>query len=179
MALTVETGAGVPNADSWVSLVAANAHFTDYGGFWAGTDSAKESALRRAALWLSTGIRWNGTKAYAGNMLAWPRTGMMDCDGNDIAENAIPMQVILAQLAAASAELQSPGILTPSITPGQQVKREKVDVIEVEYMTPKDQGVPDGVYDPLTRLRPVLTQVSDYIRCFAAVGTRTPWPFVA
>jgi hypothetical protein len=178
MALIVETGAGVSNADSWVSLANATTHFANYGGFWTGADAAKEQALRRAALWLSTFIRWNGAKAYTGNMLAWPRIGMMDCDGNSIAENTIPPQIVMAQLAAASAELQSPGILTPSITPGAQTKREKVDVIEVEYMTPKDMGFPDSTYDPLMQLRPVLTQVSDYIRCFASTGKAAAWPFV-
>lgn len=179
MALIVETGAGVPSADSWVSLANAATHFTNYGGFWTGEDAAKEAALRRAALWLSTAIRWNGAKAYAGNILAWPRTGTADCDASEIAGNVIPQAVIMAQLAAASAELQSPGILTPSITPGAQTKREKVDVIEVEYMTPQDMGIPGGTYDPLSQLRPVLTQVNDMIRCFASVGKAAPWPFVA
>lgn len=178
MALIIEDGTCVPGADSWVSLADATTHFANYGGLWTGDDSSKESALRRAALWLSTGIRWNGSKACSGSMLAWPRTGTADCDGNEIAADAIPQQVIMAQLAAASAELQSPGILTPSITPGQQVRREKVDVIEVEYMTPKDMGSPDGTYDPLTRMRPVLTQVSDYIRCLVSTGKSSSWPFV-
>lgn len=177
MALTVQQdGACTANADSWVSLVDANSHFSNYGGAWTGDDAAKESALRRAALWMSTGIRWNGTKACTGSMLAWPRSGTTDCDGNQIAESVIPQQIILAQLAAASAELLSPGILTPTITPGSQVKREKVDVIEVEYMTPQDQGVSN--YDPLSQMRPALTQINDYIRCLASTGKNTPWPFV-
>lgn len=178
MALTPETGACVLNADTWVTLADANAHFTNYGGYWTGTDALKEAALRRAALWLSTAIRWHGTKSCSGNLLAWPRSGTKDCDGNAIDDDAIPQQVILAQLAAASAELRSPGILTPSITPGAQTKREKVDVIEVEYMTPKDQGFKDGTYDPLTQLRPTLTQINDYIRCLASVGKAAPHPFV-
>lgn len=178
MALIVETGACVPGADTWVSLTDANTHFANYGGAWTGTDALKEAALRRAALWMSTALRWNGQKACTGNVLAWPRSGMIDCDGNEIDDDAIPAQVVLAQLAAASAELQSPGVLTPSITPGAQVLSEKVDVIEVTYMTPLQQGMAPGTYDPLMQLRPVLTQVSDYIRCFASVGRATPWPFV-
>lgn len=179
MAVTVEDGSCVAGADSWVSLADANTHFTNYGGFWTGEDAAKEAALRRAALWLSTAIRWHGTKACSGSLLAWPRTDVDDCEGNEIEDNAIPQRVILAQLAAASAELQSPGILTPSITPGQQVSSEKVGVIEVSYMTPLQQGFTPKTYDPLTQLRPVLTQVNDYIRCFASVGKASPWPFVA
>jgi hypothetical protein len=180
MALIVQTsGACVPNADSWVSLADANAHFANYGGFWTGEDAAKEAALRRAALWLSTGIKWTGKRSCTSNMLAWPRTGVTDCDGTKIESDEVPTSIVFAQLYAASAELQTPGILTPSITPGQMVKREKVDVIEVEYMTPKDQGVADGGnYDAITALRPTLTAVSDLIRCFIEPSNATPWFFV-
>lgn len=179
MALIPEDGSCVPGADTWVSLADANTHFTKYGGFWTGEDAAKEAALRRAALWLSTAIRWHGKKVCAGSMLAWPRAGTRDCEGNDIPDDVIPHQVVLAQLAAASVELQSPGILTPSITPGQQVAREKVDVVEVQYMTPLQQGFTPKTYDSLVQLRPVLTQVNDLLRCLATVGKAGPWPFVA
>lgn len=178
MELIVEDGSCKPGADSWVTLADANAHFANYGGFWDGSDSDKEAALRRAALWMSTSLIWSGTKSCSGNRLAWPRSGTSDCDGNTIPDDAIPDAVVLAQLAAASAELASPGILTPTITPGQQVLREKVDVLEVQYMTPLQQGVAPSTYDATVALRPVMTQISDYLRCLANVGQPVPWPKV-
>lgn len=179
MPLIVEDGSCVAGADSFVSLAGADSHFANYGGFWAGDDPDKESALRRAALWLSTYIVWDGSKACGGNMLAWPRAGVTDCDGNAVADNVVPQQVIFAQLAAASVELQSPGAMTPSVTTGKQTKRVKVDVIEEEYMTPQDMGVPSGTYDPIAASRQVLTQVNDLIKCFATVpGRKVPWPKV-
>lgn len=179
MALIVEDGSCVANADSFIDVANADTHFTNYGGYWTGDTADKEAALRRAALWLSTYIRWHGTKACNDNMMAFPRTGVNDCDGNAIADDVVPQQVIFAQLAAASLELQTPGALTPSITPGQQTKRVKVDVIEEEYMTPKDQGVPDGTYDPISSGRQVLTQINDLLRCMASVpGRQVPWPKV-
>jgi hypothetical protein len=177
MPLVIETGACVTGADSWISLTDANTHFTNYGGFWTGTDAQKEQALRRAALWLSTSFNWHGQKVCASSMLAHPRTGMADCDGNVIADDAIAMQVIYAQLAAASYELRSPGALTPSLAAGRQVLKEKVDVIEVTYMTADQQGISTPI-DPIAAQRTVLTQVNDLIRCFASVGRATPWPFV-
>lgn len=177
MALVIEDGTCVADADSFVSLADADAHFVSYGGFWTGDDPDKEAALRRAALWLSTYIKWHGTKTCTGR-LAWPRSGVSDCEGVAIADNAIPYQVVFAQLAAASLELQSPGALTPNITPGGQVLREKVDVIEVTYMTPEQQGLAKGTVNPIDAQRQVLTQVNDMIRCLASVGPNVPWPFV-
>lgn len=179
MALTVEDGTCVADADSFVTLAEADAHFTNYGGTWSGTDPEKEAALRRAALWMSTFIQWNGAKACSDNLLAWPRTGMTDCDGTAIADDTVPAQVKLAQYAAALVELQSPGALTPSVTTGKVVKRNKVDVIEQEFMTPQDMGVSKGTFDPIAASRQVLTQVNDYLRCLAVLpGRKVPWPKV-
>lgn len=161
-----------------MSLADAEEHFAKFCGSWSGGPSEKEAALRRAALWLSSAIDWNGSKTCNANMLAWPRTGARDCSRNIVPSDAIPQQIIYAQLYAASIDLQSPGSLTPSINPGQQVRREKVDVIEVEYMTPLQQGVAPGAFRA-EDLRPVFTQINDLIRCFADLGGRkVPWPFV-
>jgi hypothetical protein len=56
MALTVETGMGVVGADSYASLVSADALLSSLGNVaWAAADLAdKEVALRRAALYLDT-----------------------------------------------------------------------------------------------------------------------------
>jgi len=177
MPLVIETGACVTGADSWISLTDANAYFTNYGGFWTGTDAQKEQALRRAALWLSTAMNWNSRKVCANSMLAFPAYDIVDCDGNAIESDVIPQNIILAQLSAASYELRFPGGLTPSLAAGRQVLKEKVDVIEVTYMTADQQGISTPI-DPIAAQRTVLTQVNDLIRCFASVGRATPWPFV-
>lgn len=177
--LTIEDGTCVEGADTFVSLADAEMHFAKFGGYWTGDPSDKEAALRRGALWLSTAINWHGTKPCNANILAWPRSGAKDCYGNKVASDSIPQQIIYAQLYAASVELQTPGALTPSITPGQQVRREKVDVLEVEYMTPLQQGVAPGTYNAERDMRPIFTQINDLIKCFADVNTRKlPWPFV-
>lgn len=144
--------------------------------------TATDGAIVRASLWLSTYPLWNGSRACnCRGLLAWPRSGVVDCDGCEIADNVIPEFVKQATYIAALAELASPGALTPTITPGKQVKREKVSVIEVEYMTPSDQGAYDGKADPLVVLRPVLTQVRDLLRCVATFpgANNTSWPWVA
>ena len=112
--------------------------------------------------------------------LAWPRTGVTDCNGDDVSDDEVPVEVKQATYEASLAELVSPGVLTPTITPGKQKKREKVDVIDISYMTPKDQGV-SGSLDPVESLRPVLTTVSDLLKCMATLpdGKNVPWPWTA
>lgn len=176
MPLTVEDGTCVPDADSWVDLAGARVIAESYGMTLPDDDTGAEAALRFGALWLSNNFSWNGTRTCANvNLLAWPRTGVTDCEGNAIPDDAIPPQIILAQVYAGA----NRGVLNPVVTPGQQVRREKVDVIEVEYMTPLQQGVRPGTYDPVAAAKPILSFVNDLIGCFAETGSdKLPWPFV-
>lgn len=172
MPLIVEDGTCVADADSWVSLGQARTIAASYGFTLPDDDDEAETVLRFGALWLSTGYAWKGTKSCTGNMLAWPRTGVTDCDGSTIADDYIPLQIKISQVYAAA----NRSVLGPVVVPGQQVKREKVDVIEVEYMTPRDQGVGDGAYNP----RPMLLFVDDLIGCYYVDTSlpAVPWPFV-
>lgn len=184
MALVVENGSCVPTANAFVTRQELIDYAADYlPGTTVPDDTTTDGAILRGSSWLSAFPDWDGQQTCGrGNQgLAWPRTGVTDCAGDTVPDDEVPIEVKQAAYAAALAELSSPGILTPTITPGQQAKREKVDVIEVEYMTPKDQGVPDGTYDPADSLRPLLTQVQDLIKCMASIpGTAAiPWPWVA
>jgi hypothetical protein len=178
MPLIIEDGSCVAGADSFVTLAEADAHFASYGGFWTATDDArKEAALRRGALWLSTSFSWSGKKTCSVNMLSLPRAGLIDCDGNALPDNTIDPRFKLAQLLAASYELRYPNGLSPSIVLGKQILKEKVDVIEVTYMTADQQVAGSG--GAISSQRPVLTQVNDLLRCFVTDGSRaTSWPFV-
>jgi len=179
MALIVENGTGLPNADAFVSLAEADAYFLNYNSTgWTGTNAQKEQAIRRATLWLSTYIKWNGSRTHGRDQaLAWPRSGVTDCESGSIPDNVVPIEVKMAAYIASAYELSNPGGLTPAITPGQQTLSEKVDVIQVTYMTPAQQGIV-GPVDPLVALRPVLTQITDLLGCIAYVGKAVPWPFV-
>lgn len=76
MALTVEDGTGLPNADSYVSLVDAAAYHTAMGNeAWDDALPAEqEAALRRATQYLDTRYRWRGEPLTDVQALAWPRT---------------------------------------------------------------------------------------------------------
>lgn len=183
MALTVETGSCVPTANAFVTRAELIAYAADYyPDTTVASDTDTDAAIMRASSWLSAFPEWDGTMACGRGLqgLAWPRSGVTDCNGDSIPDDEVPLEVQQATYIAALAELSTPGVLTPVITPGKQVKRVKVDVIEEEYMTPQDQGAA-GSTDPLESLRPVLTSVTDLLKCLGTLpdGTDVPWPWVA
>lgn len=76
MALIVEDGTGMPDADSYLSVVAADAYHAAVGNaVWQPLPAAdKEAALRRATQYLDTRYRWRGEPLTTTQALAWPRT---------------------------------------------------------------------------------------------------------
>jgi hypothetical protein len=183
MALIVETGLGVPTANALVTRAATIAWAADfYPGTTVPDSTDTDGAILRASSWLSSYPVWEGEQTYGRGSqgLAIPRTGMTDCNGYEIASNVVPAEVQQATFLATLAEIVSPGVLTPTITPGERVKRSKVDVIEEEYMTPRDQNQATSD-DPSVTLRPVLTAIRDLLKCMATFpdGKKAPWPWVA
>ncbi len=183
MALVVETGSCVPTANALVLRAELIAYAADYHpAVTVGGDDTTDGAILRASAWLSSFPDWDGSMTCGRGLqgLAWPRTGVTDCNGDDVSDDEVPVEVKQATYEASLAELVSPGVLTPTIIPGKQKKREKVDVIDISYMTPKEQGV-SGSLDPVESLRPVLTTVSDLLKCMATLpdGKNVPWPWTA
>ena len=183
MALIVETGLCVPTANALVTRAELIAYAADYHpNTTVADDTTTDGAILRASTWLSSYPEWDGSQTCGRGLqgLAWPRTGVTDCNDDAVPTDEVPTEVKQSTYVAAMAELVSPGILAPTITPGKQKKSVKVDVIAEVYMTPEEQGVTRAV-NPVETLRPVLTTVNDLIRCMASVpdGTTTPWPWVA
>lgn len=137
MALIVEDGSGLANAESYVSVAGAEAYATARGlAFSASPADPAEQALRRATQWLDAvflasfpGQRTNGRS----QALQWPRVGAHDSEGEAIASDEIPVEIVHATIEAAVRELKSPGSLSPDVTPGKIKKSAKVGDIAVEY----------------------------------------------
>lgn len=183
MALVVETGACVPTANALVTRAELIAYADDYyPDTTVEDDTTTDGAILRASTWLSSYPEWDGVMACGRGLqgLAWPRSGVTDCNGDEVPDDEVPIEVKQSTYVASMAELASPGILSPTITPGKQKKSVKVDVIAESYMTPVEQGV-TGTANPLETLRPVLTTVYDLLRCMGTLpdGKSTPWPWVA
>lgn len=130
MAFVVETGEVVPGANSFVSLAEANSFHADRGNTaWSGDDNVKEAALIKATDYIEQTYshRWCGEPVYPHQDLSWPRENVLG-----IASDEIPVKLKQAVCTLALEALTTD--LNPALARGGLVKREKVDVIEVEYM---------------------------------------------
>lgn len=181
MALTVEDGTGLANADSFVSLADAETHFTAVGSvLWTGEDADKEAALRRASSYLSSAFKFVGSPTNGRTQaLCYPRTGVSDRNGDVIASDEVPREIVQATLWAAEAELQTPGVLTPTVTPGRVVQKEKIDVIEQAFFSPAQQPGKLSPTSVVESQRPVLTKIRDALRgLIVDPDLSIPHPFV-
>lgn len=146
MALIVEDGTGLENADSYASLATADAYVAAYqpdgADDWdAATDAEQEVALRRATLWLDTNYasRWIGVQIKDSMALDWPRFGAYS-DGVLLANDELPVRLVQACVEAAirflSGELDGD---VPATSGGirREVKRLGPLSKEVEYVSSK------------------------------------------
>lgn len=140
MALTVEDGTLVADADAYVSTAEVDTYNTNYVGdtTWSGaTDTAKEIAVRQATQFIDSKFasRFVGVLSDNDQSLMWPRAGAIGHDGRSYDDDDIPDQLKNAvyELAIkATAEDLVPDIDTPG-----DVRRTKDAVgplsTEVEY----------------------------------------------
>ena len=117
MAIVVETGAGLADAEAYADAAAfVTWHTAFYGAAPTDTTAEQEAAIRRAVAYLD-GLQWVGTKTQGRSQaLAWPRTDAIDSEGLEIAVDAIPAEVIAAQHALTRAEIAAPNALSPDVT---------------------------------------------------------------
>lgn len=140
--LIVEDGTVVAAADCYITLANADTYHAKYGNTtWAAlTAGAKESSLRKATQYMVGEYRqrWQGYRHSATQTLDWPRDfvylepfilGAVGSYPYLVSNAIVPTEVknACAELALKA----STATLAADITPA--VKREKVDVIEVEY----------------------------------------------
>ena len=153
MALIVEDGTGKADAESLITLAAANTRHTALGNTaWTGTDAAKEAALRRATIYMEQAYRsaWKGARRTIEQALSWPRYGVT-VDGFYLDSDAIPTDV--ANACADLALRALAGDLSEDQT--RAIKREKVGPLETEY----------SEYSPqTTRYRAVDMALAPYLK---------------
>lgn len=111
MALVVEDGTGLANAESYYSVANADTYFStmrgdsaEYAADWdAATDATKEACLRWATRLIDKLWRWDGQKSTTTQALKWPRTYVLDDEGDEIDGAVIPndLKYATAELARA------------------------------------------------------------------------------
>ena len=84
MALIVEDGSGLSDAESYVSVADAGTYCTAHGlTAWTGVDAVKESALRNATQYIDTMYNFRSAKSYYSQALEFPRQ-MWDWDDDPL-----------------------------------------------------------------------------------------------
>lgn len=144
MALVVEDGSGVEGAESYLSVADFMTYAAARGRSLLGkTDEQIEQALRRGVRFIDTRYRaqWPGVRAFGREQaLAWPRSSAVDGDGEDIADDELPAEVVDASAEAALRELAAPGSLSPDLPRGGAIKRKRVKAGPVETETEYADG---------------------------------------
>jgi hypothetical protein len=162
MALIIETGAGVPNASSYVSVAEASAYLGARGldAAWADLDTLdQEALLARACDYMQAAYRgrWKGYRCNDTQALDWPRQGVLLTDlpyGALVQYTTIPREVKQAQIELALRQLAdrttplmqdlTRGVLAESvgslsttydIHSPQQVRYAQVDSLLSPYLT--------------------------------------------
>ena len=159
MALVVEDGTGLSNANSYISVAEADTYHSNRGNTeWAAaTNEEKEQALILATQYLDGRYRkkWKGVKSSVSQALSWPRISVYDEDGYSL-DGTIPSRLTYATAEAALAKIKGTD-LTPELDRGGQVRRERVGSLETEY----SPGAP---------ARKALTAVSDLLKGIVSSG---------
>lgn len=148
MALIVEDGTGLVNADSYVSVDDADTYHAALGdSAWTGSSTAKEQALRQAAVYLDGkyGPLFRGDRTRREQALKWPRTGAVDDDGFEFDSSgaaAIPKKLRDAAAEVALESIKGTALFVTETTPaGVKAESIKVGGIEIaeEFAGPKSQ----------------------------------------
>lgn len=110
LVITVETGAGVTGANSYISRADALTFFEAYpfgADFIAAADPLKDRALAYAARVLDTQFAWNGKRTRpTTQVMQWPREGVREPD-RTVPNNEVPRAIREAQCLIALSAIQN------------------------------------------------------------------------
>lgn len=140
--LIVEDGSCVPNANSYVSLDFADAYMRNTGRstWFDKTDDERKSYLINATKYIDrtySKIGWKGQKKFHRRQsLCFPRVELFDKDGDEVL--GIPTELKEAVCEAGFISISSS--LFDIKDASGTVKRQKVDVLEVEYYSEADSS---------------------------------------
>lgn len=155
MPLVVEDGSIVPGADSWISLIDARDLAAKYGQTLPVDDTEAEAALRNGAVYV--GLQepaMCGSRVSAEQALAYPRQGVF-LYGFPVASDAIPAQVIQAQVMAAVE--YGAGTDVRASSDGRATSLERVEgAVTVEYFNNGATGSTTVITAAMDALKPLL-----------------------
>ena len=152
---TAEAYASVENFDAF--LTKRNLTLRDAEGQAVTEETAKEALLRNGATELrGYALRFPGQRATATQSLDWPRQNAAYRDRTPIASNAVPLEVVIANMEAAFEIAANPDALR-AVATGQQVRKEQAGSLVTEFYESKDGAVPQSAFTSVEKtLAPIL-----------------------
>jgi hypothetical protein len=173
---TLVATAGATNANSYLSVAGADSIADSMVGTLAwssATEANKIKALITATNGLET-LKWTGSRSSTTQALAWPRKEA-SCGDKTIGDDEIPRELELATFDLANALLGDPTLLRSSSSkealvtgiPNRDLKRIKLDVMEIEWNTNVGNSTTEAV-TPLT----VLPHLATILGCLTTSTTR-------
>jgi hypothetical protein len=157
MALIIETGEGLPDAESYATAAELVIYAGKYGVTVPATEAEQEALLRRAAVSMNA-MTWKGSRANADQALAWPRQEVW-IDGAKKPANLIPRQIHYGQMALA-AETHNDDVNPPQAQKGAVIRERVEGAVEREYATITNES---GRVLPVSADKPSRTLFADYL----------------
>ena len=159
MTLIVESGAGVPDANTYVDLADFRA-YADLRKLTIPADDPSAEALLIRAADVMNGIKWLPGdslehKTYPDAYLAWPRTDVW-LRGRLLPSDAVPREIVYGQMALA-AEIMADDAAPPETAVGPVVMERVEGAVTVQYADNK------GKVLPVNAQRPSAVLFADYI----------------
>lgn len=156
MTLIVESGAGLPNSDSYVSLADARTLADKYGYALPADDTEAEVALRQGAQYVDLQEGgFCGSRLVATQAMAWPRTAHKNTFGFVIEAGTMPPQLASAQVAAAAE--YGAGTDVRATDDGKAIASEEVSgAVAVSYFNNGKTGASVTITKAMDALKPLL-----------------------
>lgn len=171
MAITVEDGTGLADADAFVSVSYCDTYLASRGKtLWTGDDTLKEQAIVRATAYLSEAFDWEGYRVKnrqatgGAQALAWPRHEVFDREKVYVSSNEIPVEVQKATAELALYELLNPGALDPTFQASTVIKNVKVGPVGIQFENQNTSA---------SGIRPMILRVSDLVGQFLKTRARS------
>ena len=174
MAVTLDATLSGSTSNSYLTLATAEQIAANMPGgpdWIAATQDEKNLSLIQATRWLET-LDYKGERCKASQRLKWPRNGAV-CDGVTSDCSGIPYPIQEAEVALAIQYNSKPNLFPGNgsggtAPTGTYVKRQKLDVLEIEYdeFNNPESSSCDTCGDPaIIQAFPWLT---DLLGCWAA-----------
>lgn len=182
--LIVENGIGIENANSYVDLDFALEYCTmkGYSNWKNLSEDEQKIFLIRGTDFVDNFFIWKGFKRFKTQSLSFPREELYDLDGYKV--DSIPINLKKACIEASwlNAESGADTLFSTKDENGN-IKRQKVDSLEVEYFSKSESSSdskynePDytSIYDILNKLLKGLYKTSDSVSKVCTRVIHTGW----